>query len=92
MYEYSNSIDTFTLLQTDQAFQMHTAAQQAVGEAAFRSMITQTRMNPEEVTNLICSVRRGHLVEDTLTFIQCVPDMQDFKKPLKVKFDGEYIT
>ena len=28
-------------------------------------------------------------VEDTLTFIQCVPDFRDFKKPLKVKFDGE---
>lgn len=28
-------------------------------------------------------------MEDTLTFIQCVPDFRDFKKPLKVKFDGE---
>ena len=40
-------------------------------------------------SHLICSVRRDHLVEDTLTFIQCVPDFRDFKKPLKVKFDGE---
>ena len=37
----------------------------------------------------MCSVRRNYIVEDTLTFIQCVPDFRDFKKPLKVKFDGE---
>ena len=77
------------LLQTDQALQMQTAAHQALTEAAFRSMLEQIRLNPEEVGFLICSVRRDHLVEDTLTFIQCVPDFSEFKKPLKVKFDGE---
>jgi len=78
------------LLQTDQAFQMHNAAQQAVGEAVFRNLIHQQISSPDEnISHLICSVRRDHLVEDTLTFIQCVPDFRDFKKPLKVKFDGE---
>ena len=43
----------------------------------------------EHIANLVCSVRRNYIVEDTLTFIQCVPDFRDFKKPLKVKFDGE---
>merc|ERR1719418_219114 len=49
-----------------------------------------SRMHAQaHIANLICSVRRDHLVEDTLTFIQCVPDFRDFKNPLKVKFDGE---
>lgn len=81
------------LLQTDQAFQMHNATQQAhlqaLGEAGFRSLIHQQVCSNEHIGNLICAVRRDHIVEDTLTFIACVPDMKDFKKPLKVKFDGE---
>ena len=32
------------LLQTDQAFQMHNAAQQAVGEAVFRNLIQQVTL------------------------------------------------
>ena len=76
-------------MQTDQAFQMHNASQQAVGEAVLRNLIHQQISSQEVVSHLICSVRRDHLVEDTLTFIQCVPDFRDFKKPLKVQFDGE---
>ena len=49
----------------------------------------QQLTSQEHVAYLICAVRRDHIVEDTLTFIQCVPDFRDFKKPLKVKFDGE---
>ena len=61
-----------------------------MGEAVFRNLIHQQISSPDEnISHLICSVRRDHLVEDTLTFIQCVPDFRDFKKPLKVKFDGE---
>jgi E3 ubiquitin-protein ligase HERC4 len=52
-------------------------------------MVQQQAMENENIAHLICSVRRDHVVKDTLTFIQCVPDFSDFKKPLKVKFDGE---
>ncbi len=75
------------LLQTDQAFQMHAAANTAMYECA-AAVLTQV-CRQEEVAYLICSIRRDHIVEDTLTFIQLVPDFRDFKKPLKVKFDGE---
>lgn len=78
------------LLQTDQAFQMHTAANAAMMECAVinPSMLIQNQ-GQEHVAYLICSIRRDHIVEDTLTFVQCIADFRDFKKPLKVKFDGE---
>ena len=78
-----------TLLQTDQAFQMYNAQSIAMSDAAFRQFFQQHQQlhqdNSEHIANLICSVRRDHILEDTLTFIQCVPDFRDFKKPLKVK-------
>jgi len=37
----------------------------------------------------VLQVRRDYILEDTLNKIEQVEDYQEFKKPLKVKFDGE---
>ena len=65
---------------------MHNAAHQASIEAQILSQIVDSPYNEEEAPYLICSVRRDHLVEDTLTFVRCQSHMQHFKKPLKVKY------
>merc|ERR1711963_1234908 len=57
--------------------------------AQILSQIVDSPYNEQDAPYLICSVRRDHLVEDTLTFVRCQSHMQHFKKPLKVRFDGE---
>ena len=78
------------LLQTDQAFQMHNASQQAATEAIAMAFLSQHSPSQVEAHgHLMCAVRRDHLVQDTLTFILMQRSLDDFKRPLRVIFDGE---
>lgn len=71
-----------SVLEEDARIQMHIKFQQA-----YRSAIQQGQRS--FVPYLILNVRRSHLVEDTLTQMTFQHEGDDFKKPLKVIFDGE---
>ncbi|XP_067645705.1 probable E3 ubiquitin-protein ligase HERC4 [Eurosta solidaginis] len=73
-----------TLLQTDQAIQMHTAMQNAANSGIFSFLTSGTPISQFIVLN----VSRENLVQDTLREIMQY-NHTDLKKPLKIKFHGE---
>ncbi|XP_055373246.1 probable E3 ubiquitin-protein ligase HERC4 isoform X2 [Condylostylus longicornis] len=76
-----------SILETDQAFQMHTAMQNAAAQGVF-AFLNFPIVPPEVTQFLYITVSREHLVVDTLREIaHCT--QKDLKKPLKVKFCGE---
>ena len=75
------------LLKLDQMMQMHTAVQQSHA-MAFATAPFMAMMDQENLTYLVFKVRRQNLLVDTLTQIN-MHTHHDFKKPLKVQFEGE---
>ncbi|XP_061778902.1 probable E3 ubiquitin-protein ligase HERC3 isoform X1 [Nerophis lumbriciformis] len=75
-----------TMLQTDAELQM----QMAVSNANIHNVLRVLTLEPQPFRNLylVLHVRREHLVNDTLRELTMYFDV-DFKKPLKVTFDGE---
>ncbi|XP_054634415.1 probable E3 ubiquitin-protein ligase HERC3 isoform X2 [Dunckerocampus dactyliophorus] len=75
-----------TMLQTDAELQM----QMAVSNANIHNVFRLFTLEPQPVRNpyLVLHVRREHLVSDALRELTTYSDL-DFKKPLKVTFDGE---
>nr|XP_014095758.1 probable E3 ubiquitin-protein ligase HERC4 [Bactrocera oleae] len=73
-----------TLLQTDQAIQMHTAMQNAANSGILSLLTFGTPISQFIVLN----VSRENLVQDTLREIMQY-NQSDLKKPLKIKFHGE---
>ncbi|XP_075163815.1 HECT and RLD domain containing E3 ubiquitin ligase 4 isoform X2 [Haematobia irritans] len=79
-----NAAAKTTLLQTDQAIQMHHAMNTATSNSIFSFLTTGQPIQQFVVLN----VTRENLVQDTLREImKCNPN--DLKKPLKIKFFGE---
>ncbi|GFS24498.1 HECT and RLD domain containing E3 ubiquitin protein ligase 4 [Elysia marginata] len=79
------------LLQTDAALQMLSAQEEANMSNVIGLMFAvHTPLQPFNPINpcLILNVRRDNLVQDTLTQLQG-KNPRDFKRPLKVKFEGE---
>nr|XP_057936716.1 probable E3 ubiquitin-protein ligase HERC3 isoform X2 [Doryrhamphus excisus] len=75
-----------TMLQTDAELQM----QNAVSKVNVHNIFRLFTLEPQPVKNpyLVLHVRREHLVSDALRELTTYSDL-DFKKPLKVTFDGE---
>ncbi|XP_036336674.1 probable E3 ubiquitin-protein ligase HERC4 [Rhagoletis pomonella] len=73
-----------TLLQTDQAIQMHAAMQNAANSGILSLLTFGTPISQFIVLN----VSRENLVQDTLREIMQY-SQSDLKKPLKIKFHGE---
>lgn len=74
------------LLQTDQAIQMQRAVMQAQQNLILASFL---RQEPQDINQFVVfNVTRENIVNDTIREI-CMCNVQDLKKPLKVKFFGE---
>ena len=70
MNEHSNS-HSFSPFQVDQSLQMQNAMAMAQNQAAMNMLwFNQPMVLPQEMQYLILTVRRDHIVQDTMTQVQ----------------------